>query len=117
MNKKEKEIILNQYRQILFTDRIVGIDKDDARHEMWALLNALGLENERIEIENNIYFEQHNLSYMQVQGYKTLVEIISKYVGRNVNIDKIEVMLDAIEFELTEEHKKNIKACYELINN
>lgn len=117
MNKKEKETILSQYERILYVNEITtNGDKFDSTREFAILLKNLGLENEKIEVENNIYFKKHNLNYIQIEGYKSLIKIISKYINRNINVTDIEEMLDNIEFEITETDKKGIQKCYNLIN-
>ena len=71
------------------------------------------------DIENfdNNLLVSLDYSKMQRSGYERLIEIIAKYNNNNiVNIEDIEEILFSIEFELTEEHKKNIEACYKLIN-
>ena len=117
MNKKEKSILLNTYKEE-YTLLKNGFDyKMDSIRTFKHLFNQLGLNNDRIEIENNIYFEINNIKGMVKAGYERLIEIIAKYNNDNiVNIEDIEEILFSIEFELTEEHKKNIKACYKLIN-
>ena len=117
MNKKEKSILLNTYKEE-YTLLKNGFDyKMDSIRTFKHLFNQLGLNNDRIEIENNIYFEINNIKGMKRSGYERLIEIIAKYNNDNiVNIEDIEEILFNIEFELTEEHKKNIKACYKLIN-
>ena len=117
MNKKEKSILLNTYKEeyVLLKN---GFDyKIDSIRTLKNLLNQLGLSNDRIEIENNIYFEINNIKGMVKAGYERLIEIIAKYNNDNIiNVEDIEEILLAIEFELTEEHKGNIEACYKLIN-
>lgn len=117
MNKKEKSILLNTYKEE-YTLLKNGFDyKMDSIRTLKNLLNQLGLNNDRIEIENNIYFEINNIKGMVKAGCERLIEIITKYNNDNiVNIEDIEEILFAIELELTEEHKKNIEACYKLIN-
>ena len=117
MNKKEKLILLNTYKEeyVLLKN---GFDyKIDSIRTLKNLLNQLGLSNNRIEIENNIYFEINNIKGIAKAGYERLIEIIAKYNNDNIiNVEDIEEILLAIEFELTEEHKGNIEACYKLIN-
>lgn len=117
MNKKEKSILLNTYKEE-YTLLKNGFDyKMESISTLKFLLNQLNLNNDRIEVENNIYFEVNNITGMQRSGYKRLIEIIAKYNNNNViNVEDIEETLFNIEFELTEEHKSNIKACYKLIN-
>ena len=117
MNKKEKSILLNTYKEE-YTLLKNGFDyKMDSIRTLKNLLNQLGLNNDRIEIENNIYFEINNIKGMQRSGYERLIEIIAKYNNNNIiNIEDIEEMLFNIELELTEENKKNVEACYKLIN-
>ena len=117
MNKKEKLILLNTYKEeyVLLKN---GFDyKIDSIRTLKNLLNQLGLSNNRIEIENNIYFEINNIKGIAKAGYERLIEIIAKYNNDNIiNVEDIEEILLAIEFDLTEEHKGNIEACYKLIN-
>ena len=117
MNKKEKSILLNTYKEE-YTLLKNGFDyKMDSIRTLKHLLNQLGLNNDRIEIENNIYFEINNIKGMVKAGYERLIEIIAKYNNNNiVNIEDIEEILFNIELELSDEHKKNIEACYKLIN-
>lgn len=117
MNKKEKSILLNTYKEE-YTLLKNGFDyKMDSIRTLKHLLNQLGLNNDRIEIENNIYFEINNIKGMAKAGYERLIEIIAKYNNNIiVNAEDIEEILFSIEFELSDEHKKNIEACYKLIN-
>lgn len=65
MNKKEKSILLNTYKEE-YTLLKNGFDyKMDSIRTLKNLLNQLGLNNDRIEIENSIYFEINNITGMK----------------------------------------------------
>ena len=103
MNKKEREIILNKYENIL----IYG-DNSTIR-EFKSLLNMLGLENDKFKIENKVIADKNDLSPLIIDMYDMIINDLTKY---NVycNYLDVEELLYNIEYELTEEELKCNKA-------
>lgn len=116
MNKKEKSIMLNSYKQIL--DAVGrGFDKEDSKREIKSLLLDLGLEKDLIQLENKYFYEENNLTSMQVEGYENLNSILYKYTNRITEADNIFNVLENIKYNFTDEHKKCSQACINLIEN
>lgn len=116
MNKNEKNILLQSYKNILTVQRL-GYNKDDSKSEIKNILVKLGLENEVVKIENENFYKINKLTSMQVEGYENLNDILCKYTNKVSNAEIIEDIFNSVEFELTEEHVKCSKACFNLINN
>ena len=114
MKKSEISTIMSHYGEIL--ELSTRFDKEDAKIEIKRLMKLLGLDNEMKIVENNHFIKVNKLSYMQEQGYSTLLDIIMKYNGgKIVEYECIEVIIDEMWFELTDEHKKNVEACLRMI--
>ena len=103
MNKKEREIILNKYENILmYGDNSTII-------EFKSLLNMLELEKDRFKIENKVIADKNDLSPLIIDMYDMIINDLNKY---NVycNYLDVEELLYNIEYELTEEELKCNKA-------
>ena len=117
MNKKEIKIIENNYHELLIINNHMGNDyKEDVIVEYKKLMNALGLEKNMVNIEYEFYFKHDNLNFLQIEGYNRLREIISKYSDYAVDYNSIIEYAYNLEYELTEEHRKNMYACIKLID-
>ena len=94
MNKKEREIILNKYENILMYG-----DNSTIR-EFKSLLNMLGLENDKFKIENKVIADKNDLSPLIIDMYDMIINDLNKY---NVycNYLDVEELLYNIEYELT----------------
>ena len=112
MTKKEKNILLEEYGYQYQIEKSMNKDirffKD--------ILDKLGLYNDRINIENEVYYMKNELSTVKSSTYENLNDIIEKYNnGKRVNVEVMEVYLDEIEYQATDEHKKCIKASKKII--
>ena len=112
MTKKEKNILLEEYGYQYQIEKSMNKDirffKD--------ILDKLGLYNDRINIENEVYYMKNELSTVKSRTYENLNDIIEKYNdGKRVNVEVMEVYLDEIEYQATDEHKKCIKASKKII--
>ena len=114
MKKSEISIIMKNYGEILEVS--TRFDKEDSKREFKCLMIALGLENEMKIVENNHFIKVNEYSYMQEQGYSTLLDIVMKYNdAKVVEYEYIVDMVDEFWFDLSEEHKKNVNACLRMI--
>ena len=112
MTKKEKNILLEEYGYQYQIER--ELDKDIRFFK--DILDKLGLYNDRINIENEVYYMKNGLSTVKSSTYENLNDIIEKYNdGKRVNVEVMEVYLDEIEYQATDEHKKCIKASKKII--
>ena len=112
MTKKEKNILLEEYGYQYQIER--ELDKDIRFFK--DILDKLGLYNDRINIENEVYYMKNELSTVKSSTYENLNDIIEKYNdGKRVNVEVMEVYLDEIEYQATDEHKKCIKASKKII--
>ena len=114
MNKKEIRIIEDNYYELLVVNRNLW-NKEDSIRDYKRLMIALGLEKNMVDIEYKFYFDYSDLSFMQIEGYKRLREIISKYSDFLVDYNSIIEYTYNLEYEFTEEHKKNAYACIKMI--
>lgn len=115
MNKKEKKILLEEYGY-QYSVVSSGYDKDIRFYQ--SILDKLGLYNDRIKIENEVYLSKMNLKYIQLSTYDNILEILSKYNdGKIIKVEELDMFLDEIKYELTEEHKKCLKASLKIINS
>ena len=112
MTKKEKNILLEEYGYQYQIER--ELDKDIRFFK--DILDKLGLYNDRINIENDVYYMKNGLSTVKSSTYENLNDIIEKYNdGKRVKVEVMEVYLDEIEYQATDEHKKCIKASKKII--
>lgn len=110
MNKKEKQIILEQYELILNINA-GGIDKQDSIREISNLLNLFDMQKERYMVENKVIANTHKYPFTVIGMFEMLFDSISKH-GRyiNYNIDEIEEVLSNLKWDMTEEeYNYNIK--------
>ena len=114
MKKSEISIMMKRYGELLEISTL--FDKSDSIREFKGLFAALDLKNEMKIVENNHFIKVNECSYMQEQGYSTLLDIIMKYNGAKVvEYERIFDMLDNYWYEMTDEHKKNVRACQRMI--
>ena len=81
MNKKEREIILNKYENILMYG-----DNSTIR-EFKSLLNMLGLENDKFKIENKVIADKNDLSPLIIDMYDMIINDLNKYNDVNEGIE------------------------------
>jgi hypothetical protein len=115
MNKKEKGIILDTYRRVKEINLHTGIDKDDSIRDIGMMLIKLNLSDDKKQIDNEIYYKKNNFSFMQKEGYNRLCEIAKIYIGYLPLAEDVEELIYHLEYNFTEEHKKNILACMKMI--
>ena len=114
MNKREKCIIMKRYEEILEVSTM--FDKKDSIFEIKCLMMALDLENEMKIVENNHFLKNHNLNFVQKEGYSTLNDIIMKYNGGNVvEFENIKEYFNEYWFDMSEEHQKCSNICLNMI--
>ena len=112
MTKKEKNILLEEYGYQYQIEQLM--DKDIRFFKK--ILDKLGLYNDRINIENDVYYMKNGINTIKSSTYENLNDIIEKYNnGKRVNVEVMEVYLDEIEYQATDEHKKCIKASKKII--
>ena len=112
MTKNEKNILLEEYGYQYQIEQLM--DKDIKFYKN--VLDKLELHNDRINIENEVYYMKNELSTVKSSTYENLKDIIAKFNdGKRVNAEVMEVYLDEIEYQATEEHKKCIKASKKII--
>ena len=112
MTKKEKNILLEEYGYQYQVEQLM--DKDIRFYK--DILDKLGLYNDRINIENDVYYMKNGINKIKSSTYENLNDIIEKYNnGKRVNVEVMEVYLDEIEYQATDEHKKCIKASKKII--
>jgi len=111
MNKKEKDIILNTYREIYNIHNVLKIDKTDTLRDFKFMLKNLNLTKDMYMIENEIIAEQNNLSLTVKEMFRMIFETFAKYnVYVNYNIEEINMYYDNLQYEFTEEEIKCHKA-------
>ena len=115
MNKREKQIILDAYRRVREINLNTGIDKDDSIKDIGMMLINLNLVNEKVEIDNEIFFKKNNLKFIQKEGYKNLSYIVSKYIGYLPYVEDVEEIAYHLEYTFTEEHRKIVENCIKMI--
>ena len=112
MTKKEKNILLEEYGYQYQVEQLM--EKDIRFYK--DILDKLGLYNDRINIENDVYYMKNGINKIKSSTYENLNDIIEKYNnGKRVNVEVMEVYLDEIEYQATDEHKKCIKASKKII--
>ena len=114
MNKKEIRIIEDRYYELLVTNKHLW-SKEDTIKEYKRLMIDLGLEKNMIDIEYKFNFEHNDLTFLQIEGYNRLREIISMYSDYPIDFDGIIEYTYNLEYEFTEEHRKNAYACIKMI--
>lgn len=111
MNKKEKAIILQQYKNDYFNFKNGFEYKEDSVRSLKNILNQLNLKIERIKIENEVNIE--NWSNKAKIYFKILFENL-EFKNFIIDVESIEsgVVEDFIEYELNNEDKKCNKNCF-----
>lgn len=109
MNKKEKQIILNKYENILMYG-----DNTTVR-EFKSLLDMLDLKIDRFKIENKVIAIKNDLSEIIIEMYDMIIKDLNKY---NVycNYLDIEEFVYELEYEFSNEEIKCNKARINYIN-
>ena len=117
MKLNEKRIIMKQYAMIL--DLISqGFDKFDTKTEFSVLMRNLGLEKERIIVENEHFIKENCLNFIAEDTYATLNNIVRQYNNDEiVEYDIILSFVEELKYEMSEEHRKNVEACLRILEN
>jgi len=111
MNKNEKSIILDTYKQIYYTHHIVKIDKSDSLREFKFLLQSLNLKKELYQVENEVIAESENMKLTVIEMYKMIFETFAKYnTYTNYDLSEIDIYYEELQWEFTEEENKCHKA-------
>ena len=79
------------------------------------MLIKLNLSDEKNQIDNEFYYKENNLSFMQKEGYSRLCEIVKTYLGYLPLAKDVQEIIFHLEYSLSDEHKKNVLACMEMI--
>jgi hypothetical protein len=104
MNKQEKNIILELYKEALYSHHILRIEKVEVLREYRYLLSKLEITKDRYAIENDIIAERDNISSSKKDMYTMIFDTFSKYNRYvNFNIDDINMVFDDLQYEMTEE--------------
>ena len=107
MNKKEKGIILDTYKNMYYCNMIVQIDKLDAIRELKIMIDKLELKKERYEIENEIISERDGIKATAKYMYESIFEVFTKYEKYvHYDLNDIEMCYDNLEYKMTEEERK-----------
>lgn len=115
MNKKEKSVILDTYKNILEVQRITGIDKADSIREFKFMLDKLGLKLDRYIIENKIIAKEMELTGIQEEAYEMIFNDCIKYgIYENYGNDLLNSLYE-LELEMTDEQIKCNKARVNII--
>ena len=114
MNKKEIKIIEDNYYELLTINKNL-YNKEDSIIEYKKLMTALGLEKNIVDIEYKFFFENNNLTFLQKEGYNRLREIINNYSDYPVDHNNIIEYAYNLEYEFTDEHRKNAHVCIKMI--
>ena len=104
MNKKEKQILLNAYDNILQIQELTGINKNDSITELKKVLCDLNLKDDATIIENKHYYTRNNFNNVKIEVYENLINIVKKYTVTAADI--LEDTIYNLECELSPEHKK-----------
>lgn len=107
MNKNEKSIILNTYKEAYHCHNILNIDKTEVLYTLKFMVDSLGLKRERYIVENGIISEKLNLTSLEIQMYEMIFESFEKY-GDYINYDlnQIDELYDDLKYQMTEEENK-----------
>lgn len=112
MTKKEKNILLEEYGYQYQIEQLM--DKNIRFYK--SVLDKLGLHNDRINIENEVYYMKNELSTIKSSTYENLNDIIEKYNdGKRVNVEVMETYLDEIKYQATNDDKKYIESSKKII--
>lgn len=107
MNKKEMNIILTTYKEAYNAQEILGFDKADTLRTLKFMIDSLGLEKQRYEIENDVIAERDHLNITTKEMYQIIFETFEKYnVYVNYDLDEIEMYYDNLQFKMTQEENK-----------
>ena len=116
MNKKEKEILLNEYGyQYSLVNS--GYSKDILFYK--SLLDKLGLHNDRIRIENEYYmYNKIDLKCIQIDAYNNIINLLAKYNNNKlIKVEELSIYIDEIKYQLTNSEKKYMNEQLEVINS
>ena len=106
MNLKEKEIILKEYSDLLYSDMILKIDKSDTLRHFRNLLKGLNLIKEMYATENEIICYRDNVAGIKKEMFRMIIDTFAKYNKYvKFDIDEIELYFDNLQYEMTEEEK------------
>ena len=117
MNKKEKEIIINTYKDIIYSAEILNFDYTDTKRKFKHLLDQLNLKNERYQVENEIISLKNEYNYIIRETFGLIYNTFKKYNQYvNYDLDMICIIFDDLQFKMTEEEIKCHKARIKVIN-
>ena len=106
MNKNEKNIILNTYKDKYYSNTI-GIDNKNTTTTLKILLDKLNLKEERYNIENEIISYNNNYGKITTDTFKMVIDDFKKYnVYVNYDIDDIENYYYDLTYKMTDEEVK-----------
>lgn len=94
MNKKERDIILNTYKDAL-TSKNLGFDKDDTIRTFKFMLGGLGLERERYMIENKMITDTKEYDIIVEDTFRMIFDTFARYnILVSYDLDEIEEMYE-----------------------
>lgn len=104
MNKQEKEILLNNYKENYNLHHILNYDKTDILINLKYLLDNLDLKKDRYIIENEIISEKEKYNFLQRESFKMIFEMYLKYnVYVNYDLKEIAGYFEDLQFIITDE--------------
>jgi hypothetical protein len=104
MTNKEKQIILNTYKENYSAHEILKIDKSETLYTLRYLLDSLELKKDRYIIENSVIIERDNIKFMEREAFQMIFDTFLKY-GKYIHYDlqEIDMYYDDLQYEMTEE--------------
>lgn len=107
MNKKELNIITATYKDMLYTNEVLEIDKSDSIREFKRLLDNLNLKDERYTVENEIICYKNNYNCIVRETFELIYNTFKKYNQYvNYNLDDIENIYNDLKYIMTVEDNK-----------
>lgn len=115
MTKKEKEIILNKYKETLDLINQGFEYKIESKRDLTNILDLLNLKKERLNIENNQKMIELEWNLIKRDTFNNLSGYFQK-VDINLSFDLIEVLKDEINYlDISNDIKKCMYACYNIL--
>lgn len=121
MTKKEKQIILNQY-EMIYKVNLDGIDKSDSIREIGVILDLLGLNKEKYEVENKVLSTRAGYSnVIAIDTFQMIFDSFYRYGSLvKYNIEEIEEVFEQLKFEMNEDdvryNTRRINIIKEILN-
>ena len=84
-----------------------------------SLLDKLGVQNDRIAIENQYYmYNKMDLKCIQIDAYNNIINLLAKYNNNKlIKVEELSIYIDEIKYQLTNSEKKYMNEQLEVINS